>query len=176
MSSATAKKQADAGPDILKLLREVSLFEEIRKEEKALATLVELMEPCEFQKGDFILREGTVGAEMYILFSGEASVYKSTPDGEGYKVSILSGANRPFLGEGALLESDSRSATIKAETHCECLSLNRKNFNAFCKENPQWALPIVLRIARAILGRVHKMNGDFMLLYKALVAEIRGHH
>ena len=90
------------------------------------------------------------------------------------KVAILKPVTPVFFGEGALLEADSRSATIRADGPCTCLVLTRHSFYAFAKVHPQWALPIILRIARTVMDRLHKTNNDLMLLYHALVSEIRG--
>jgi CRP-like cAMP-binding protein len=101
-------------------------------------------------------------------------VYKSTLEGEPYKVAILKADSHAFFGEGGLLDSEARSATIRAETRCSCLVLKREAFERFCVGYPQFALPVLLRIARAVMSRLRKSNTDLSLLYNALVAEIRG--
>ena len=155
-------------------LHEVSLFEEIREIPGALQDLAQHMEQRTVKPGEDIITEGRSGSEMFLLTEGEASVYKSTSEGEPYKVAILLGEKHAFFGEGGLLDSDARSATIKADTLCHCLVLNRKAFEVFGRTHPEWALPISLRIARTVLARLRKTNGDLTLLYNALVAEIRG--
>ena len=90
-------------------------------------------------------------------------------------VANLEGAARPSFGEGALIDTEARTATICAETTVVCLVLMRSNFEKFSAEHPHWAIPIYHRIAGAVLTRLRKTNNDLMLLYKALVAEIRGH-
>ena len=167
-----AKKQL---PDLrTQILSEVSLFSDIASTPGALEELSRMMELRTFAPGECILREGESGSEMFLLIEGEASVHKSTTDGDQYKVAILHGEKHSFFGEGALLDSDARSATIKADTFCKCLVLDRKSFEVFGQVHPEWALPISLRIARAVMARLRKTNNDLMLLYKALVAEIRG--
>jgi CRP-like cAMP-binding protein len=111
---------------------------------------------------------------MYFLMDGTASVYKCTTDGEPYKVAIIQGTQRAFFGEGGLLDLEARSATIRTETECRCLVLNGAEFAEFGRNYPQWALPVLNRIARAVMVRLRKTNNDLMLLYNALVAEIRG--
>ena len=76
-----------------------------------------------------------------------------------------------FFGEGGLLEADTRTATIRAESTCRCLVLAKADFEEFCTMNPQWALPILKRVAKAIMNRLKNMNNDLSLLYKALVDE-----
>lgn len=155
-------------------LKTVSLFEEIKPYPGALEQIAEIMETRNYSPGDSIITEGEGGGEMYLLIAGEASVYKSTAEGDHYKVAILKGENHAFFGEGGLLDSDPRSATIKADTLCTCMVLERSRFESFGRKNPQWALPILSRIARAVMARLRKTNNDLLLLYNALVSEVRG--
>lgn len=157
-----------------KYLQEVTLFADLKGQEDALEALASIMEAHVYQPNESIIREGESGSELYLLIEGQASVYKSTPEGDQYKVAILHGSQHACFGEGGLLGADARSATIKADQICHCLILNREIFERFSKKYPHWALPVVLRIAHAMMNRFRKTNNDLMLLYNALVAEIRG--
>lgn len=155
-------------------LQKVSLLEDIRDDLQALEELGRRVSSKAFQPGDSIIREGDQGSELYILTEGDASVYKTTPEGDRYKVALLKGSFHAFFGEGGLLDSEPRNATIVAESPVTRLVLDKDHFDEFCRTCPQWALPISLRIARVVLKRLSKTNTDLMLLYNALVAEIRG--
>ena len=155
-------------------LRKVSLFADIAGNEEALIELSSAIGVVRFEPGQEIMRENEAGSEMYILVRGAASVFKQTTEGELYRVTILNGQEHAFFGEGALLDADSRSATIRADIECECLVLDRESFESFGRENPQWAFPILVRIARAVMGRLRKSNLDLTFVYNALVSEIRG--
>jgi CRP-like cAMP-binding protein len=124
--------------------------------------------------GQEIIRENEAGAEMFILIQGTASVYRHTAEGELYRVTIFKGEEHVFFGEGALLDADLRSATIRADTECVCLVLGREAFAEFGKAHPAWAFPVLARIARAVMTRLRKTNQDLTLVYNALVNEIRG--
>lgn len=165
---------AETADDRACALARAEIFADLRGNPTALAALGALMRERAYRPGQVILSEGEAGSELYLLVRGEASVYKSTAEGETYRVAILHGDSHPVVGEGGLLGSDARSATIRAEGACLCLVLRRDDFERFSSEYPQWGLPIVLRIARAVMNRLHKANDDLMLLYNALVAEIRG--
>ncbi|MGK5085353.1 cyclic nucleotide-binding domain-containing protein [Bdellovibrionota bacterium FG-1] len=161
--------------DRIAYLNDVSLFEDIRAIPGALEDLARRMEVRTFERDQFIIKEGELGSELFLLIQGQAGVYKMTGEGDMYKVVILSGEKHAFFGEGGLLDSDARSASIQAEGHCVCLVLNSQNFVSFAKTYPDWALPILLKICRVVMGRLRKTNNDMMLLYNALVTEIRGH-
>ena len=175
LGSLEADRPKESLQDYIRHLEGVSLFADIKDLPKGLASVAALLEAKTYPPQSSIITEGETGSEMYILIEGEASVYKTTTEGELYKVALLHGQNHAFFGEGALLDSDARSATIKADTECYCLVLKREAFENFSGEHPDWALPVLRRIARAVMARLRKANGDLMLLYNALVSEIRGH-
>jgi CRP/FNR family cyclic AMP-dependent transcriptional regulator len=158
----------------ISFLSAVSLFHELKNNQEALSRVAETMQERKFSPGEAIITENETGSEMFLLAEGTASVFKSTAEGDPYAVAILQGANHAFFGEGALLDSDSRSATIKATTECRCLVLTKDKFDRFSEAHPEWALPIIKKIARTVMGRLRKSNNDLMLLYNALVNEIRG--
>jgi CRP-like cAMP-binding protein len=166
-------RQADLQRRI-EILRQVSLFTELKNNDEGLSAIATATTEAAFPAGHAILTEGEVGTQMYILEKGRAGVFKRTLDGEEYRVVNLDGSQGAFFGEGALLDADARSATIRAETECVCLALEGKAFEDFSRAHPDWALPVLRRIARTVMARVRKSNDDMMLLYKALVGEIRG--
>ncbi len=157
-----------------KSLGRFSIFEDFRNEPLVLQSIEKIMKPCEFNPDTEILKEGTTGSQMFLLIRGKVAVYKKTPSGDEFKVAELQDSMNIFFGEGALLDVDTRSATIKTVSHCECYSIDRTDFEKFSNEHPELALPVFKRIARAVMARFRKTNQDFLLIYNALVAEIRG--
>jgi CRP/FNR family cyclic AMP-dependent transcriptional regulator len=155
-------------------VRATALFAEVKDRPEVVDSLARQLKWIHYPVGAAIIQEGEPGTEMYFLARGRAVVTKRTTDGEPYRVAILSGEQHAFFGEGALLDCDSRSATIVAETECECFVLTREGFEQFGKEHPEWAFPVLSTISRTVLNRLRKANSDLMLLYRALIAEIRG--
>ncbi len=171
--SSTAQKLPELAVviDNEEILSKVSLFADIKDNPEAFSVLYKLMNVRSYKAGETIIQEGDSGTDFFILAHGSASVFKKTQDGDLYKVAILAGHMGAFFGESGLLESDTRTATIRAETECKCLVLTKADFESYCNANPQWALPILKRVAKAIMGRLKNMNHDLGLLYKALVDE-----
>src|SRR6476620_7062354 len=96
-------QQADR--DFVSFIKDVSLFQDIRDEPGALSDLAKRLEVREFQPGQAIIKEGETGSELFLLVDGQASVYKSTAEGEEYRVAILHSSDHVFFGEGGLLDS-----------------------------------------------------------------------
>jgi CRP/FNR family cyclic AMP-dependent transcriptional regulator len=172
--SLKAKKPAER-LDFFASLKDVGLFSDLKSDENALLALSEIMTERAYSAGADIIHEGDQGAEMFILISGQASVYKSTPGGDEYKVAVLKHEFHAAFGESGLIESEQRTATIRADQDCKCLVMSRSAFEKFSVDHPQWALPVYRRIAHGVMSRLRNTNNDMLLLYNALVAEIRGH-
>ncbi|MGE4234184.1 MAG: cyclic nucleotide-binding domain-containing protein [Bacteriovoracia bacterium] len=160
--------------DWVKHLESVVLFNGLKSNKEALRAFAENMEERIFAPNSKIIVEGEASTELFILISGEASVFKRTPEGDSYKVANLSAKQHAFFGEGGLISSETRSATITSNSDCHCLVLNGQHFETLSQKYPQWAMPFYRQIAGLVLSRLRKTNTDLMLLYNALVAEIRG--
>jgi len=80
-----------------------------------------------FQPGVKILEQGQSGDKFYILESGEASCTKVyTPESPAQEVLTYKAGD--YFGELALLNNDTRAATITAKTECHVLTLTGKVF------------------------------------------------
>lgn len=156
------------------ILRGNVLFSDFKSGVEAIEAIALIMSERTFKPQESITSEGETGSEMFFFIEGTASIFKTTAEGERYKVAVLQGTQHCFFGEGAILDNEARSATIVADTHCRCLVLEREKFWQFSKKHPDWAFPVLVRITREIMTRLRKTNSDLTLLYNALVAEIRG--
>lgn len=155
-------------------LKKVRLFSELKSNIEAMAHLASKTDVRHFHKGQHIIVEGEEGTDAFFLITGEVKVTKTIAGGESFPVAHLTGDHHPFFGEAALLEADQRSASIITASEAVCLVLTKQTFDDFCKHHPEWALPVVLRIAKVVLERLHKTNHDVILLYNALVDEVKG--
>lgn len=155
-------------------LAQFSIFEDFKNDLETLEQFKKILRVCDFKPQTLILEEGTIGSEMYLLLKGQVAVFKKTPSGDEYRVAKLDETMNVFFGEGAILDVDTRSASIRSLTDCHCYSLSRQDFEEFSQKFPGLALPVFKRISRAVMARFRKTNHDFLLIYNALVAEIRG--
>jgi CRP-like cAMP-binding protein len=160
--------------DPIILLGKVPLLKGLSQNKSALEALSGLMILKTFPSGHTLLTEGQMGDEFFVMTKGTVSVYKKTPEGEMYKVVILKASFHPALGEGGLIESEPRSATVICDEPCEFLVLTRDSFSKFSSTHPEWALPILKEIAVQLMTRIRQTSRDVMLLHKALMNEIRG--
>src|ERR1051325_4727149 len=114
-----------------RLLRQVDLFSGLDR--VTLAKLAAHLQPLFFKSGSVIFRQGEVGNAFYLVASGSVGVYTVDCTGTAeIQIKVLHAAE-PF-GEMALLNSIARTATIKTETDCEVLRLERGAFTDLVRE------------------------------------------
>ncbi len=159
--------------EALERLRQISLFDEIRNDKKAMARLESITRLIQVSAGTTVIREGEVGSEMYIVFRGQVEIKKRTRAGDDYTVVRLDATQNVFFGELALVDDDKRSATVLATEDSEFLVITKKDFARLGETDPQIALPITRAIARILAGRLRKTTGDMLTIFDALVSEIQ---
>ena len=161
--------------EIINKLREVSFLNVYSNDSEVIKKVALLCTKKKYKKGDVIIEEGEYGDELFIIIKGKIDIVRKTLQNEKYIVSTLSSEMGGIsVGELALIDNDKRSATVTAETDCECLVINRDNFVKFGNDNPAIGLNITRAIARQLSERIRKTNADVIILFSALVEEIAG--
>jgi len=96
--------------------------------------IVKALESRCFEAGEYIIRQGDEGSEMYLIVEGEVEVYIHS-DELSKKVAILKSGE--FFGEGAILTKSKRNADLRALIDTEVLALSKKDFISLVKKHPQ---------------------------------------
>jgi CRP-like cAMP-binding protein len=104
-------------------------------------------EYSQFKEGELIFREGDPGNCMYIIKDGAVEV---TVSGEKFIVAKAG----DLLGEMALIDSNSRSATAIARTDCKLIEINEKQFAFQVQRTPIFAIHVM----KVLADRLRKMN------------------
>ena len=90
--------------------------------------------PMHFAAGDVIVRQGDPGTRFYVITAGEAEVLQRGRDGSEHVVATL-GPGR-YFGEIALLRGARRTATVRALSDLNVVSLDRKDFGTLVRVLP----------------------------------------
>merc|ERR550517_1458752 len=91
-----------------------------------LAKISDVLELEVYNKGDYIVREGTSGDTFYIISEGDVKV---TQKGGSQDNEIRTLTKGDYFGEQALLKTDMRTANVIATSELvECLTLDRDSF------------------------------------------------
>jgi CRP-like cAMP-binding protein len=134
----------------------------------------------EFPAGAVILMEGEPGNSMFIMCQGEVEITKRLTlildeDTPKERVMIrLKAEDGVFFGEMALLEEDTRSATVTALSDCRLLELNRTEFIRLAQEHPGMGVKLLLRLAQRLSQHLRKTNQDVVKLTTALAISLGG--
>ncbi len=95
--------------------------------------LVSGLRPVVFTPGDFIIRRGEVGEEMFFINRGKVEVL-----GPKERAVVATLSDGDFFGELALLSSRPRNASIRALDYCELYSLDKLTFDRVLDAFPEF--------------------------------------
>jgi hypothetical protein len=102
--------------------------------------------------GEFVVRKGERGTEMYMLVSGRVRVSDRLPDGtEKVLARLEPGA---VFGEMALVSQEPRSAYVIAETAVEVLRLDLDAFERIRRRFPYTGAKLFRNLARILALRL----------------------
>ncbi|MBT4259528.1 MAG: EAL domain-containing protein [Nitrospina sp.] len=132
----------------------LGFFSEETLEKLARSSRIVTLEPLEV-----LFEEGDIADAMYIILSGEVLVYKN-------KKVIAIRKPSEYIGEMGLIESEPRSATIRAEIKTQLLEITEKKFQeefAAHSESLFALLKTLSNRARTDLDVIDGMNAELIL-------------
>ncbi len=114
----------------VELLRAVPLFGGCS--ERELQQIAAIADELSFREGIVLTKQGHPGREMFVLLEGTVDVVR-----DGTLVNRLGPGD--FVGEGALMLSKPRNATITATSPIRALVITQSNFTHLLDEDPDIA-------------------------------------
>ncbi len=103
-----------------------------------------------FAANEVLFQQGDDGAYCLLILSGRVRIYLVSEEGKEILVSLMeSGA---LLGEMALLDGRTRSASAIAGAACACLRFDRSDFLDILKDNP----PVIMELVRLLCLRLRQ--------------------
>lgn len=121
------------------------------------ATLLKYTELRRFQAGDSVIRQGDTDRVFYIIIDGKLEVL--IPRGASGKLRRTqireAGA---VIGEQAFLDGKPRSATLRAITDGEMLSVSLEAFQILAAHEPEIARDMLLDLARTLSVKLRQAN------------------
>ena len=103
-------------------IQRVPLFRE--SEVSFLRHLSLVMRPLILLKGEYVVRKGDIGQEMFFIHRGKVDVVSE--DGLNIFASMEQGS---FFGEISLMNNCPRTASIRASTNCDLFILSKNDFD-----------------------------------------------
>jgi CRP-like cAMP-binding protein len=133
------------------------LFEGLSDAE--IASLESLLEEKRITEGKTVFVENMLGESLYLIEQGTIKISKMLAEGDE-KILVILGPE-DFFGEMAILEGTPRSATARVAEDACLLSLQRKDFEAFCEKNPKLGLKLMRNIVRTFTRRVRENSEEY---------------
>jgi CRP-like cAMP-binding protein len=104
-----------------------------------------------YQDGEVIFRKGDTGDSMLVIQDGQVEVLEEF---EGQEVRLaLSGAGE-VIGEMAIFEQQTRSATVRALGKARVLTIDEKTFLRYVHQDPSLAYQLL----KMLSNRVRRLN------------------
>lgn len=133
-------------------LAQMPLFEGI--DDNALATLAYRGIIRSFPRQTIIIHEGDQTDSLYVILSGQVSVFVSDEDGRQMDLGRLSRGD--YFGELAVLDHAPRCASIKSLELTRCMVISRAAFYDCLHENPAMAVSLIDELTR----RFRRLTGN----------------
>ena len=120
-------------------LSQVELFSGLS--ESVLLQIAAVARTREYDKGELLFVEGDVGDTLMVLVNGSLTVFRTSADGERAALNVLEPPE--VLGEIALLDGASRSASVEATEPTTVLALSRAEFFSLLRHQPTVLEPLM---------------------------------
>ena len=156
--------------DHLEKLRGFPLISALSADDRE--AFVRLLKPVRFPAGTDIITEGDTGSDMYFLLEGSVEIIRRTIFGDSFVCASLSDEQHSVFGEMALIDSDRRSATVRAQTDCDTLVITREDFTAYTESHPAAGVQLLRFISVNLVRNIRAENENLNLVYQALIEEI----
>jgi len=144
-------------------LRNVKFFENLRLDQ--LRTLARICEELSLNEGEYVIRKGDAGDNLFIVVEGEVSVIDPTTQGEHALLAVRKPGE--VLGEISLFDGGLRSADAVARTPVLLLIVYRDTLDSALADDPGIALDMLRAMAhlirdrdRSIKGLTRRMSGE----------------
>jgi CRP/FNR family cyclic AMP-dependent transcriptional regulator len=163
---------------VVAFFRKLYLFQDLEEEE--IHKVLNRTSLREFPAGAVIIQEGEPGDSLFIMQEGEVEITKQLTltldeDTPRERVMIrLKAENGVYFGEMALLENETRSATVTALSDCSVLELHQQDFLELIGQNPAMGVKLLLRLAQVLSQHLRKTNQDVVKLTTALAVSLGG--
>ena len=100
-----------------------------------------------YKDGEVIVRQGDTGDSMYVIQDGQAVV---VVEKDGREVRLRTLGKDEFVGEMAVFERETRSATVRAVGDVRVLTVDRRSIMKKIQDDPSLAFRIMETMSRRI--------------------------
>jgi CRP-like cAMP-binding protein len=155
-------KLSDSEEETRDFLLSLSLFDSFKVDE--LTLLARHMSYIQLQRGEFLFVEGDKGDFMGFVVNGVLEVLKKSATGENVIIARL--AKGSSIGEMALIDKSTRSATVISRQPSLMITLTSKGFDQLLRKSPTTGVKIIQKIARLLSLNMRRTSSKLADLLK----------
>lgn len=127
-------------------LRRIQIFSKLS--DKELEKFLGILSEKTYKDGEIIFHKDDPGSSLFVLKSGLVKISINDKKGNEYILKIMYPFD--FFGEMALLDGQSRSATVTSLEISTALIIKREHFISLIEKHPQIALSIMAVLSRRL--------------------------
>ena len=146
------KSKKNSESETILALKQVPIFNGL--ETIDLKTIEHIVHHRNYEKGEFIFKEGTPGLGMYIVLQGNVNIINENSDSSVY--AELSAGD--FFGEISLVSEDNRSASAIANNDSYLIGFFRTELMDIITRKPALGNHILLNLSKTLGSRLKKAN------------------
>ena len=105
-------------------LGKLKLFESLNM--VSLSQLAKSLTLKTYNAGDYIITQGEIGENFYVIYKGKVRITKTGDD--GVEIPLITLGEGAVFGERALIKKEPRAANVIADGSTECYSLAKDDF------------------------------------------------
>jgi CRP/FNR family transcriptional regulator, cyclic AMP receptor protein len=147
------------------LLRRVPILQRMHDSERR--QLAELGTLVEFRAGDLVIEQGRSRQSLWILLDGRCEVFREPEKGQpGGRVRLATLEPYSTFGEMSFFHPADHSASVRAETPCTVLRIERGDFNELVEEGASAASKLACNAIEVLAGRLRRMDQWIATLHR----------
>jgi len=149
------EKKSDEFTDKILSLKHIELFNEL--DEYSLKLVAPYLRKTSFAKDSIIFKQGDKGDFVLFIVQGNVEVYVNLQDAEHSKQLQILGPGT-VAGEMAFIDTNPRSANLRATNNVVCLTMTRKLYQKLLIEHPMIATKILSGFCLIFSERLRSAN------------------
>jgi CRP/FNR family cyclic AMP-dependent transcriptional regulator len=136
------------------MLREIPLFS--RLDDKALGNLEKAAIRRTYPKNTILISKGDKSDQLFVVLKGKLKVSITDASGKEIIMSLLGAGD--YFGEMAMIDGESRSATIVTTQASEVLTISRDDFHRTLMSSPELMFELLKVLARKVRIATDKLE------------------
>ena len=136
------------------MLREIPLFS--RLDDKAINDLENVAMKRAYPKNTVLVTKGDKSDQLFVVLKGKLKVAVTDASGKEIIMSLLGPSD--YFGEIAVIDGESRSATIMTTQASEVLTISRNDFHRTLMSNPELMFELLKVLARKVRIATEKLE------------------